>query len=313
MPQSMPKDPVLSSQTVLEPLTPEENVEVSVVIPAFNEEEAIVPVLQELKHIMQATSYRYEILVVDDGSSDTTAEKAQAEGVRVLKRPKRRGSGAARRNGIEAARGEVIVMIDADGSYPAGDIPRLLAYMSQYDQVNGARQTEEGSLKWLRAPAKFFIRKLACYLSQTNIPDLNTGLKVFKRSIMMRYLWVLPDGFSCVSTMTLAFLCNGYDVLWVPSGYRKRIGKSKFHPVKDTVSYFLTVIRMVMYFKPLSVFLPASFILLTAALAKGIHSAWFSAGRLGFFELITTMTAVLIGMLGLIADLIVAQGKKSRE
>lgn len=310
----MPKSPEFSSQTMLEPLiTPEEKIDVSIVIPAFNEEEAIAPVLQEVKRTMQAASYRYEILVVDDGSSDATAQKAQAEGVRVHKRPQRKGSGAARRSGIENARGEIIVMIDADGSYPAEDIPRLLAYMSEYDQVNGARQTEEGTLKWLRTPAKFFIRKLACYLSHTNIPDLNTGLKVFKRSIMLQYLWVLPDGFSCVSTMTLAFLCNGYDVLWVPTGYRKRIGKSKFHPVKDTASYLLTVIRMVMYFKPLSVFLPLSFFIFMLALAKGIHSVWFSTGRLGFFELITTMTAVLIGMLGLIADLIVAQGRKPRE
>ena len=288
-------------------------IQVSIVIPVYNEENAIVPVIHETKQAMDQTSYAYEILVVDDGSSDATPEKAKAEGVRLLQRPQRRGSGTARRNGIEAARGEIVVMIDGDGSYQASDIPRLLSYFPQYDQVNGARQTEEGTMKWLRAPAKYFIRKLACYLSHTNIPDLNTGLKAFKRSIMLRYLWVLPDGFSCVSTMTLAFLCNGYDVTWVPAGYRKRIGQSKFHPVWDTASYMLTVIRMIIYFKPLSVLLPASFLLLCLALAKGIHSIWFSTGRLGFFELITSMTAVLIAVLALIADLIVAQGRKPME
>lgn len=289
------------------------DVQVSVVIPAYNEEQAISSVIQDVKLAMQTTPFSYEVLVVDDCSDDSTSEKAKREGIRVVQRPSRRGSGMARRNGIEAARGDIIVMIDADGSYQAADIPRLLEYFPQYDQVNGARQTEEGSLKLLRAPAKYLIRKLACYLSHTNIPDLNTGLKAFKRSIMLKYLWVLPDGFSCVSTMTLAFLCNGYDVKWIPTEYRKRIGKSKFHPVWDTVSYILTVIRMIMYFKPLSVFLPVSFLLLCLAFAKGIHSIWFSTGKLGFFELIASMTAVLTAMLGLIADLIVAQGRKPKE
>lgn len=288
-------------------------VQVSIVIPAYNEELAISSVIGEVKRAMEATPIPYEVLVVDDCSTDSTPEKAAQEGVRVIRRPARKGSGTARRNGIEAAKGEIIVMIDADGSYQAADIPRLLELFPQYDQVNGARQTEEGSWKWLRAPAKYLIRKLACYLSHTNIPDLNTGLKAFKRSIMLKYLWVLPDGFSCVSTMTLAFLCNGYDVKWVPTTYRQRIGKSKFHPVWDTVSYILTVIRMIMYFKPLSVFLPASFFLLCLAVFKGIHSVWYSTGRLGLFELIAAMTAVLIGMLGLIADLIVAQGRKPEE
>ncbi len=293
-----PAEPLISSQPDLENLAASE-VQVSVVIPAYNEEAAIVPVIQEVKKALKATPFCYEILVVDDGSTDSTSLKAKAEGVRVLRRPERRGSGMARRNGIEAAKGEIIVMIDADGSYSAGDIPKLLELFPQYDQVNGARQSEQGSMKWLRAPAKYFIRKLACYLSHTNIPDLNTGLKAFKRSVMLRYLWVLPDGFSCVSTMTLAFLCNGYDVKWVPTDYRKRIGKSKFHPIWDTVSYLLTVVRMIMYFKPLSVFIPVSFFLFLISLFKGVNSVWFSS-------------AILVAALGLIADLIVAQGRRPK-
>ncbi len=286
------------------------NPQVSIVIPAHNEELAIVGVLAEIKQVMGRMAIPYEILVVDDASTDDTVKKAQAEGVRVLRRPRRGGSGIARRQGIEAAKGEIIVMMDGDGSYCAADIPRLLEFMDRYDQVNGARHSKQGTWKWFRAPAKFLIRKLACYLSRTNIPDLNTGLKAFKRSVMMQYLWVLPDGFSCVTTMTLAFLCNGHDVTWVPTEYRKRIGKSKFHPVWDTVSYALTVIRMIMYFKPLSIFLPASFFLLMFSAAKGMHSVFFATGRLGNLEIITGMAGVLIGALGLIADLIVAQGRR---
>jgi polyisoprenyl-phosphate glycosyltransferase len=289
----------------------EKNPVVSIVIPAYNEELAIAGVIREVKSSMGNTSLSYEILVVDDYSQDTTFEKAKAEGVRVLRMQRRRGSGMARRNGIIAAIGEIIVMLDADGSYQPADIPRLLEHFPEYDQVNGARLSEQGTLRWLRAPAKFLIRKLASYLSHTHIPDLNTGLKAFKRSIMMRYLWVLPDGFSCVSTMTLAFLCNGHEVKWIPAGYRKRIGKSKFHPIWDTVSYLLTVIRMIMYFKPLSVFLPVSFLLLAVSVTKCVLSVWASEGGLGIFEILLAMTAILVAMIGLVADLIVAQGRKS--
>ena len=134
----------------------------------------------------------------------------------------------------------------------------MLPHFPAYDQVNGARTSEQGTLPWLRRPAKWFIRKLACYLTGHKIPDLNTGLKAFKRDAMLPWLWVVPDGFSCVTTMTLAFLTNGYAVKYVPTPYRPRIGRSKFHPIKDTLSYLSTVLRMVLYFRPLKVFLPLS-------------------------------------------------------
>ena len=217
---------------------------VSIVIPAYNEEEAIAPVIDEVREAMEGTDYRNEILVVDDCSKDRTVEVARAKGVRVVERAVNGGSGSSRRTGVLAARGEVVVMLDGDGSYTAADIPKLLDEMPAFDQVNGARTSEEGTLKWLRAPAKWFIRKLACYLTRTRIPDLNTGLKAFRRDVMLEYLWVLPKGFSCVTTMTLAFLCNGYSVKYVPTTYKKRIGKSKFHPITDTANYIGTVLRL---------------------------------------------------------------------
>lgn len=279
-------------------------IEVSVVIPVFNEEEAIVTVIRDVKRAMIAAAKSYEILVVDDQSSDRTFEKAKAEGVRVIRRPVRGGSGAARRTGIESAFGEIIVMLDGDGSYEAADIPRLLPFFPDFDQVNGARISEQGSLKWLRAPAKWLIRRLACYLTATQIPDLNTGLKAFKKNIMKRYLWVLPDGFSCVTTMTLAFLANGHAVKYVPTVYKKRIGKSKFHPIKDTLAYFKTVVRMVMYFKPLRIFLPLSFLLFVSALVKSYFS-WAGTGTLQESDILLFVTSLLVAVLGLIADLIV--------
>jgi polyisoprenyl-phosphate glycosyltransferase len=278
---------------------------VSIVLPAYNEEEAIAKVINDVQAAMSKAAYSYEILVVDDCSADRTAEIAQSKGVRVVRRTVQGGSGSSRRTGIIEAHGEIIVMLDADGSYESGDIPKLLSYFPQYDQVNGARTSEQGTLKLLRTPAKWIIRMLACYLTGTHIPDLNTGLKAFKKDIMRKYLWVLPDGFSCVTTMTLAFLANGYAVKYVPTLYHKRIGKSKFHPIKDTANYLNTVVRMVMYFKPLRVFGPAAIFLLGFAVIKSAISLSYTAS-LQESDIIIFMMAVMLGSLGLIADLIVS-------
>lgn len=283
---------------------------VSIVLPAYNEEEAIAKVIDDVQSAMKTTAYQYEILVVDDCSQDRTAEIAQSKGVRVVRRSVQGGSGSSRRTGILEAHGEIIVMLDADGSYESSDIPNLLAHFPQYDQVNGARTSEQGTLKLLRTPAKWFIRKLACYLTSTNIPDLNTGLKAFKKDIMRKYLWVLPDGFSCVTTMSLAFLANGYAVKYIPTRYHKRIGKSKFHPIKDTAAYLNTVVRMVMYFKPLRVFGPMTIFLFIFAIIKSILSLAYTA-TLQESDIIIFMAAVMMGALGLIADLIVSYHNRS--
>jgi glycosyltransferase involved in cell wall biosynthesis len=277
---------------------------VSVVLPAYNEEKAIGKVIDDIHFAMRQTRYPYEILVVDDHSTDATAEIARNKNVRVIQRPFQGGSGAARRTGIVNTQGEIIVMLDADGSYEAGDIPKLLDYFPDYDQVNGARTNEKGTLKLLRTPAKWLIRQFACYLTQTNIPDLNTGLKAFKKDIMTKYLWVLPDGFSCVTTMTLAFLANGYAVKYVPTAYHTRIGKSKFHPLKDTMAYLNTVIRMVMYFKPLRVFTPLCGLLFLLAFVKSVMSLSLTRS-LQESDIIIFVVAIMLMALGLIADLIV--------
>lgn len=276
---------------------------VTIVLPAFNEEAAIGKVIDDVQAAMKSARMTYEILVVDDNSTDRTAEIAAAKNVRVVRRRVRGGSGSSRRTGILESKGEIIVMLDADGSYEASDIPKMLTYFPDYDQVNGARTSEQGTLKFLRTPAKWLIRKLACYLTSTDIPDLNTGLKAFKKDIMKKYLWVLPDGFSCVTTMTLAFLTNGYAVKYIPSQYHKRIGQSKFHPVKDTAAYLNTVVRMVMYFKPLRVFGPSALFLSLFAIIKSLLSLAYT-GTLQESDIIIFMAAVMLGALGLIADLI---------
>ena len=288
----------------------------SIVLPAHNEQEAIGRVLAEIVEALSAEPIRYEILVVDDGSTDHTASLAERFAlccrqcpVRVIRRPQRGGAGAARKLGIRQARGEIVVMLDADGSYAAESIPELLAHFPAYDQVNGARTSEQGTLPWLRRPAKWLIRRLACYLTGHKIPDLNTGLKAFKREEMLRWLWVVPDGFSCVTTMTLAFLTNGYAVKYVPTPYKPRIGRSKFHPLKDSLAYLGTVLRMVLYFRPLKVFLPLSGLMIGAGVAKSVLSfVW--TGSMQESDIVVMVAGFMTCMLGLLAEVVVAHHRR---
>ncbi|MEW6236828.1 MAG: glycosyltransferase family 2 protein [Candidatus Omnitrophota bacterium] len=284
-------------------------VDVSIVIPCYNEEKAIGKVIDDVRDAMAQTEYAYEILVVDDLSADASARIAKDKGARVIERKRNGGSGASRKTGIRAAEGEIIVMLDADGTYTAADIPKMLKMFPDWDQVNGARTSEEGTMKALRVPAKWFIRQLAVYLSGVAIPDLNTGLKAFKKSVMMKYLWVMPEGFSCVTTMTLAFLCNGFAVTWIPTQYHKRIGQSKFHPIKDTSKYLATVVRMVMYFNPLRVFMPLSLLLFLLGAGRGAFDAVMKF-KIEEGDILLILGGILIGVMGLLADLIVSQGKR---
>lgn len=281
--------------------------DVTILLPVYNEEEGLPIVVDDVKKAMNGTKYSYEILVVDDKSKDKSVEVAKKLGCRVIRHPMNRGSGASRKTGIFHAQGKIIVMLDADGSYSASYIPQMLALFPQYDQVNGARSHEMGSLRWLRQPTKWFIRELASFLANYRIPDLNTGLKAFKKDLMIHYFWCIPDGFSCVSSMTLAFLCNGHSVTYIPIDYRKRIGISKFHPLKDTFMYILTIFRLITYFKPLKIFLPLSLAMVAGGIIKSGIDYYFIIHRLQLSDIILIITGTFIGLQGLIADLIVAQ------
>jgi glycosyltransferase involved in cell wall biosynthesis len=287
-----------------------EHIKVSIVIPAFNEGEAIAKVIREVREGMVGTSHPYEILVVDDGSKDHTVEVAEREGARVICHPENRGSGASRKTGIRASRGEWIVMIDGDGTYPANAIPELLACLDAYPQVIGARTVERGTHRFLRTLAKETIRRLATFLVGKAIPDLNSGLRAFHKSEMCRFLYLIPDGFSCVSSMTLAFLTNELPVKFVPIAYFERIGRSKFHPIRDTYSYLLTVIRIVSYFAPLKVFMPLCFIFVGLGLMKGVIDILLTS-TLQESDIILVVVGVVMGALGILADLIVVQGKRN--
>jgi glycosyltransferase involved in cell wall biosynthesis len=289
----------------------EQQPEVSIVIPAYEEEQAIGEVIDGIRATMDATPYRYEILVVDDGSRDKTSEIARSREVRVYRHDENYGSGAARKTGVLKAQGAIIVMIDGDGTYPVTAIPNLIGFFPKYDQVIGAREVEKGTYKWLRMFAKESIRRLAVYLVGKPIPDLNSGLRAFKKARMLPYLYLLPDGFSCVSTMSLAFLTNKHPVAYLPIPYFARIGQSKFHPIKDTYQYLLTVIRVVTYFKPLQVFLPLSLVLTGFGALKALLDLVLTAS-IQESDIIAILAGVVVAALGILADLIIMQGNKDR-
>ena len=288
--------------------------DVSVVLAAFNEAHCIQQELNIVCDALDDSSFTYEVLVIDDGSSDETAQLVNAydhEAVRLIRHRHNQGSGAARKTGTLAARGQYVVWSDVDLTYPNDRIPDFVQHLINVDadQVVGARDSERGTMKVLRVPAKLFIRKLACFLTGTHIPDLNSGLRVFRRAVGLRYIDLLPKGFSCVTTITLAFLCNGHSVEYIPIRYAKRAGKSKFHPLKDTYRYITQVARMVTYFEPLKVFLPMSLGLVAlGAVSSGIN-VWRS-GTMQEMDLVIGLAGFLLGALGLIADLFVQYQRK---
>jgi polyisoprenyl-phosphate glycosyltransferase len=281
--------------------------EVSVVLPCYNERDHVELEVKRIRAALEAAGMTYELLCVDDGSSDGTRELLQSiGGIRTILLPRNQGVGTARRIGTQQARGQVVVWTDADMTYPNQLIPELVAQLDDtYDQVVGARRTEAGTYKLARVPAKWAIRKLACWLTNTDIPDLNSGLRAFKRSVAQPYLRLLPAGFSCVTTITLAFLSNGHPVKYVPIDYFKRAGRSKFHPFSDAYNYIIQVLRMVMYFNPLRVLMPVGLSLLAATMAK-------LAFDLTVHNLRVTGSTVLVGLaafniiaIALLADLVV--------
>ena len=285
----------------------------TVVLPCFNEEQNVLLELRRITAALDADGMTYEVLAIDDASTDATLEVLrEAERtmphVRVVAFRRNGGSGTARRIGTQMARGEVVVWTDADLTYPNERIPELVRMLlddDSYDQVVGARTSEEGSHKALRVPAKWVIRKVAETLTNERIPDLNSGLRAFRRSVALPYLRLLPAGFSCVTTITLSFLSNQHDIKYVPIDYAKRSGRSKFHFVKDAYRYILQVLRMVMYFEPLRVLMPLALLLFGTGVVKGIvdmvrHPFYFPANTV-----LLLVSGLLIGSVALLADLVV--------
>ena len=292
----------------------EPEVDVTIVLPVYNESGHLEKEIFRVRESMDASSYSYEILVVDDGSTDGSGEILRGiDGIRLLQFAHNRGSGSARKYGTLAARGRIVVWTDVDMSYPNDQIPALLDELDHYDQVVGARRTEEGTIRLLRRPAKWFIRKLATYLSGTNIPDLNSGFRAFRRDVAMQFLYLLPTGFSCVTTITMTFLSNGYSVRYVPIDYFPRAGDSKFHWWKDTRRYLLQVVRMVLSYSPLKVLMPPAMLLGLVGTGKLVYDLFDKDFRIGTNTIVILGAAIALALLAMLADLLVQLNKKRHD
>jgi glycosyltransferase involved in cell wall biosynthesis len=281
---------------------------ISIVIPAFNEEGAISSGIREIREVMEPQDYEYEIIVVDDGSEDRTAELARAEGITVLAMPENRGYGASLKTGIRRSRFDIIVITDADGTYPAHYIPDLVAQLGEYDMVVGARTGENVAVPMVRRPAKWLLRVLAGYLAGRHIPDLNSGLRVMKKDLVRRFAHLLPSGFSFTTTITLAALCSSSLVRYSPIDYHARIGKSKIRP-GHAFDFTLLIIRTIVYFNPLKVFLPLGAVFFLGGSAKFVYDLYI--GNFSETALLGFIGAAILWAVGLLSDQISKLALKS--
>ena len=294
--------------------TAPEQLKVTIVLPCYNERAHVMDEIERITAAMDASEYSYELFILDDGSTDGTRDVLAAAAkkypsIRYLPLPRNGGSGTARRIGTQQGHGEIVVWTDADMTYPNERIPefvRMLEENPALEQVVGARKTEEGTYKIFRVPAKWAIRRICSFLTSTKIPDLNSGLRAFRRETALPYLRLLPAGFSCVTTLTVAFLSNQHVVEYIPIDYAKRAGKSKFHPFRDAYKYILQVLRMVMYFNPLKILMPLALWIMFLATVKLIAIDVFVRDfRVTGSTILTMVIGFQIAALALIGDLIV--------
>lgn len=281
---------------------------ISIVLPAKNEAGAIsITIIGIVKILPEA-----EVIVVDDGSTDDTAQLAQAAGAKIVSHPYSKGNGAAIKTGARAANGDVIVFMDADGQHDQQDIFKLLEKIDQgYDLVVGARQ--KGSQASLgRGVANGLYNSLASYMTEHQVEDLTSGFRAVRADKFREFLYLLPNGFSYPTTSTMAFFRAGYSVTYVPIHAAKRIGKSHIHPVKDGVRFFLIIFKIATLFSPLKMFLPISVMLFLMA------TGWYGY-TLYEFKRFTNMSAllytgsVMIFLMGLISEQITALMYKDNQ
>lgn len=279
----------------------------SIVIPAFNEEPAVGPLVAALR----AGGNWREIIVVDDGSSDATAERAREAGATVVRHPYNKGNGAAVKTGIRHASGEFVLIVDGDGQHRAADAVRLVSRLGEYDLVIGARSSGTQATR-MRLLGNAALNRLAGYLTGRRILDLTSGFRGARRSQLREFLHLLPNGFSTPTTTTLAFIKAGYNVCFEPIEAAARVGSSKIRLAKDGVRFLLIVLKIVTLFSPFRVFLPvslASFLLGTA------YAAWTIAtqSHVTNSSVLLIMLAVVVFLVGLVSEQIAALRFEGRE
>lgn len=270
--------------------------EVTILIPAYNEEQAIGTTVRRIKELYPD----YEVLVVDDGSTDNTMQAAMDAGANVWPHPYNIGNGAAIKSGLRVAKGEWIIMMDADGQHNPEDIARLLEYRDEYDMVVGAR-TSASETRVHRDIANTIYNWFASYVTSFKIEDLTSGFRLVRASTAKQFIYLLPNTFSYPSTLTMAYLRSGRSVKYIPIETKYRIGKSKIKLMKDGSRFFLIITRVATLFSPMRVFLPLSSIFLFTGLFYYLYT-FLTAGRFTNMSALLLNSAIIIFMIGLVAE-----------
>ena len=275
-----------------------ESVRVSVVIPALNEAPALVDLLPEIKRVLSNESF--EILLVDDGSSDSTGQVAADNGVRVIRHAYAKGNGAAIKRGIREAAGEVIVLMDADGQHKPADLPRLLEALETNDMAVGARAkgSDQQVHRWA---ANRLFSLMASYLAGERIPDLTSGFRALRADLAKRYVDLLPNTFSYPSTLTVTLARSGYTIAHVPIVAAKRSGQSKIRPLRDGLRFLFILLKVGVGLTPFRIFLPLSLVFFGLGLGWYLHT-YLCYQRFTHMSAVLLSTAVIIFMMGLVAD-----------
>jgi len=277
----------------------------TIIVPAYNEVDGIEDTINELSTICEL--HNYQVIIVDDGSNDGTWEKIKnSNKVRVIRNNKNLGYGASLKKGIAQAETSLICITDADGTYPNDKIPYLFDQLikNDLDMIIGARTGRHVKIPFVRKPAKWAIGKLANWVTNQSIPDINSGLRIFKKSSFFPFQNIVPDGFSFTTTITLGMLSGGYKVEFIPIDYFRRSGKSKIKPIRDTMNFIKLILRIGLYFAPLKIFIPISIMLFLLAVGWGVFTKYVFGDLADVSSLIIAMTGFQVTVLAFIAELI---------
>jgi len=285
---------------------------ISIIIPAYNEEKTIKEVLIELGNYLQNKDFQTDIIVVDDGSTDHTKEILKdINNIKLINHPYNKGYGASLKTGIQEAQGQYIVIIDGDGTYPIDAISELVKYAEEYDMVSGVRQGKNHDTRWLYTQriGKFILKKIAGYVTKTKIPDINCGLRIFKKETIKKFWNLYPQGFSFTTTSLVAFLSNGHQVKFIPINYHQRKGKSTLKPLKSFTTFVNLILKISLFFKPIKVFLPLSLFLFLLAIFVAIYSLVWQGIFYDTTVILISATALQTFFFGLLAEIIVHNRK----
>lgn len=277
------------------------SLDLSVIIPAYNEEKSIPEVLHQVQEVLDVLDTTYEILVINDGSDDRTAELAGEFGARVISHPENIGNGASIKTGIRNARGKVLLMMDADGQHPPSMIPSLLKEMITYDMVVGAR-TKDSDTDIHRDFGNKIYNALASYVTNRQIKDLTSGFRAINSKVARRFVYLLPNTFSYPSTITLAVLRSGGSLLYVPIQGKRRVGKSKIKIIRDGMKFLTIILRVATYYSPLKVFIPVSILMFLTGFGYGLFKVLFLQTSYGPTSAMLMTVSVVIFMVGLVSE-----------